>query len=67
MLTNEKLSFKKYKWKHFYAKFTNIWYWKNEVSYLLDIDMCSKLRKIVLKKNNISDSDNLTFLSSIKN
>ena len=37
----------------------------NEVSDLLDIDMCSKLRKIVLKKNNISDSDNLTFLSSI--
>ena len=50
-----------------YAKFTIIWYWKNEVSDLLDIDMCSKLRKIVLKKNNISDSDNLTFLSSIKN
>ena len=37
----------------------------NEVSDLLDIDMCTKLRKIVLKKNNISDSDNLTFLSSI--
>ncbi len=37
----------------------------NEVSDLLDIDMCTKLRKIVLKKNNISESDNLTFLSSI--
>ena len=39
----------------------------NEVSDLLDIDMCSKLTKIVLKKNKISDGDNLTFLSSISN
>ena len=39
----------------------------NEVSDLLDIDMCNKLTKIVLKKNKISDGDNLTFLSSISN
>ena len=35
----------------------------NEVSDLLDIDMCSELKKIILKNNKITESDNLTFLS----
>ncbi len=39
----------------------------NEVSDLIDIDMCSELKKINLRKNKILDSDNLTFLSSINN
>ena len=39
----------------------------NEVSDLLDIDMCTKLNKINLNKNNISDIDNLTFLASMSN
>ena len=39
----------------------------NEVSDLIDIDMCSELKKINLRKNKILDSDNLTFLSSISN
>ena len=39
----------------------------NEVSDLIDIDMCSELKKINLRKNKILDSDNLTFLSSITN
>jgi hypothetical protein len=39
----------------------------NEVSDLIDIDMCSELKKINFKNNKILDSDNLTFLSSINN
>ena len=39
----------------------------NEISDLIDIDMCSELKKINLRKNKILDSDNLTFLSSINN
>ena len=39
----------------------------NEVSDLIDLDMCSELKKIILKKNKILESDNLQFLSSLIN
>ena len=39
----------------------------NEVSDLLDIDMCTKLNKLNISKNNISDKDNLSFLASMPN
>ena len=37
----------------------------NEISDVIDIEMCSTLQKINLKSNKISDESNLTFLSSI--
>ena len=39
----------------------------NEVSDLLDIDMCTKLNKLNISKNNISEIDNLSFLASMSN
>jgi hypothetical protein len=39
----------------------------NEVSDLIDLYMCSELKKIILKKNKILESDNLQFLSSLIN
>lgn len=37
----------------------------NEISDVIDIEMCSTLQKINLKSNKISDESNLTFLSSV--